>query len=105
MPYRASGKRRVPRVNSRRARPLASSTPATDFADDSLYTLRNVSSASTTSRWSSSWGRPETVTVPMTPAPSTAIGNEPPWAAYVSGSRREDSSKVVPLARKRAPTR
>lgn len=55
--------------------------------------------------WSSSWGRPETTTVPITPAPSTATGNAPPWAAYVSGSRREDSSKVVPLARNRVPTR
>ena len=37
------------------------------------------------------------MTAPITPAPSTAIGNEPPWAAYVSGSRREDSSKVRAL--------
>lgn len=65
----------------------------------------NRSSAATTSAWSSAYGSPDTTTAPMTPAPSTASGNAPPCAAYVSGSRREESSKVVPLARNREPTR
>lgn len=65
----------------------------------------NCSSARTTSAWSSACGSPDTVTEPITPAPSTAIGNEPPCAAYVSGSSRDDCSNVVPFARKRVPTR
>jgi hypothetical protein len=37
--------------------------------------------ASTTSSWSARWGRPETVTAPMIPAPVTVRGKEPPCAA------------------------
>lgn len=97
--------RAVPRAPDGAALWLVVQSPRLSRARGPMrYRARSVSRASTTILWSSTWGRPETTTVPMTPAPVTAIGNAPPWAAYVSGSRREDSSKVVPLARKREPT-
>ena len=37
--------------------------------------------ASTTRLWSSRWGRPETVTLPMMPVPVTWMGKLPPWVA------------------------
>ena len=52
---------------------------------------RKSRSTETTSRWSSSCGSPETVTVPTTPTPRTITGNAPPWAAYSRSSRRNCS--------------
>src|SRR4051812_33096727 len=52
--------------------------------------------ASTTRRWSSSWGRPETTTTPTGPTDRTKIGKPPPWAAYSWGSSPRASSNVVP---------
>ena len=49
---------------------------------------RKSRSTETTSRWSSSCGSPETVTVPTTPTPRTITGNAPPWAANSRSSSR-----------------
>ena len=42
---------------------------------------RNARSTSTTSRWSSACGSPDTVTVPTGPTPRTMTGKAPPWSA------------------------
>ena len=42
---------------------------------------RNARRTSTTSRWSSACGSPDTVTVPTGPTPRTMTGNAPPWSA------------------------
>src|SRR5262249_52016078 len=56
----------------------------------------NLERHSTTSAWSSSCGRPDTITTPTGPAPSTVSGNPPPCGAYSGNVSEVASSNVVP---------
>src|SRR5947209_16973196 len=64
-------------------------------ASHALWPSQNSRSTRTTSLWSSSWGSPDTVTVPTTPAPLMVIGKAPPWGAYSRASSNDFSSIVV----------
>jgi hypothetical protein len=62
----------------------------------SVYShFNSAHNASTTSSWSSRCGNPETATDPITPEPTTAIGNDPPCAAKSVSISPKRSAKLV----------
>ena len=76
-------------VHGRHGSPLDVAIDMAGVADrDRAQPARNARRTETTSRWSSSCGSPETVTVPTTPTPRTITGNAPPWAANSLSSSR-----------------
>ena len=73
------GVREVPRRQCFQAWFATYSPSESEMSEMSL--CRYAATISTTREWSSRWGNPETVIVPIHPVRSRKIGKEPPWYA------------------------